>query len=406
VTAAAAARRALAAPAWVAPAALLAAGWLLTFALDPWADERVNDLYVYRGYAEAFLDGFAPYRDVPFEYPPLGALPVAAAGLAGTGEEPYRLAFAALMLACAVAGLLACGRIAGDTGGDRRRALLGFAGLPLAAGAMVRTHFDPLPLALLLGGLACVTARRPAAGLALLATGAMAKGFPLLAAPVALAWLAGRGDRRAAARGGMALAGTLAAIGVVWLAVSPAGASDTVAYHLERPVQVESTPAVVLYALDAAGGDPASPVFSHRSDGLVHAAADGLAAGSTVVLAALLAALCLLAARRPEPRAVVLASLAAVAALAALGKVLSPQFLIWVWPLGALAFAWRLHALAAAVAAATLLTLAEFPARYFDVVAQEPAALALVAGRNAALLAAVALAVRALAQLRPGAAPR
>ena len=53
-------------------------------------------------------------------------------------------------------------------------------------------------------------------------------------------------------------------------------------------------------------------------------------------------------ARRPTgPRELVLASLAAVAAFASLGKVLSPQFMIWVLPLAALAFAWRMHALAA-----------------------------------------------------------
>jgi hypothetical protein len=92
----------------------------------------------------------------------------------------------------------------------------------------------------------------------------------------------------------------------------------------------------------------------------------------------------------------VLASLAGVIAFALLGKVLSPQFMIWALPLGALAFAWRSHALAAAIAIAAVLTLIEFPAHYFDVVAREPLALALVALRNAALLAAVVLAVREL----------
>ena len=83
-------------------------------------------------------------------------------------------------------------------------------------------------------------------------------------------------------------------------------------------------------------------------------------------------------------------------AYAVLGKVLSPQFLIWVLPLGALALAWRQRALAAAVGAAAVLTLAAFPAHYFDVVAREPGALALIACRNAALLVALALALRSV----------
>jgi hypothetical protein len=96
------------------------------------------------------------------------------------------------------------------------------------------------------------------------------------------------------------------------------------------------------------------------------------------------------------PRELVLTSLAAMIAFALLGKVLSPQFVIWALPLGALAFAWRMHALAAAVALAAILTQVEFPAHYFDVVAREPLALVLVAARNAALLAVLVLALREL----------
>jgi hypothetical protein len=92
----------------------------------------------------------------------------------------------------------------------------------------------------------------------------------------------------------------------------------------------------------------------------------------------------------------VLAALGAVAAFACLGKILSPQFLAWVVPLGALALAWRLHALAALVALAAVLTQVEFPALYFDLLARDPAVIAVVCLRDAALLASVALAARAL----------
>jgi hypothetical protein len=97
----------------------------------------------------------------------------------------------------------------------------------------------------------------------------------------------------------------------------------------------------------------------------------------------------------------VLAALTAVAAFAALGKVLSPQFLLWVIPLGALAFSWRRYALVAAVAAATLLTFAEFPSRYFDLVAREPFPLALVTARDVVLLVVIALSAAALSRPAP-----
>ncbi len=118
----------------------------------------------------------------------------------------------------------------------------------------------------------------------------------------------------------------------------------------------------------------------------------------SALLAGLMVGLVLVLASRVgrTPRELVLTSLAAVVAFALLGKVLSPQFVIWALPLGALALAWRLYALAAAVAFAAILTQVEFPAHYFDVVAREPLALVLVAVRNATLLAVLVLAVRAL----------
>ena len=149
-----------------------------------------------------------------------------------------------------------------------------------------------------------------------------------------------------------------------------------------------------MLALDAVGAGDAVSVSSHRSDGLLHDAADAVSALFAGMLVGLVA---LLAARTGRtPRELVLASMAGVIAFALFGKVLSPQFVIWVLPLGALAFAWRRHALAAVIGAAALLTQIEFPAHYFDVVEREPLALALVAIRNAVLLAALVLAMREL----------
>jgi hypothetical protein len=268
--------------------------------------------------------------------------------------------------------------------------------MPLLCGALVRTHFDLAPVALTLAALLLLCAARPRAGMAVLGLGAMTKFFPLLIAPVALAWLVGRGRRREAWQGAAALLTVLAVLGAAAVAASPQGALDALRYHLERPVQIESTPALALLALDGVGLGDAVSVASHRSDGLVHQD-DGLVSGALIaVLAGVTSLLALFAAKRPDPRSLVLASLAAVTAFAVLGKVLSPQFVIWIIPLGALAFAWRMHALAAAVAAGAVLTQVEFPARYFDLVDRQPFPLALVTLRNAALLAVLVLAFREL----------
>ena len=400
----------------LAALALLAAGWALTVWIAPWDDESVNDLFVYRTFAAPVLDGALPYRDIAFEYPPLAAPAIAVPGLAGTGAEEFRWAFAVWTLAGAAAVVLLCGALARRTGGDRSRAMLAAAAMPLLCGALLRTHFDLFPVALVLAALLLLARDRLRAGFGVLGLAVMTKAFPIVIAPVAIAWLLARGRRRDAWQGALALAAVMAAIAAAAVAASPDGALDAVRYHLDRPVQIESSPALVLLGLDAVGAGHAESVSSFRSDGLLHPAADAVESLFLTALVALVALLCVMAAAggrrvgaragriQPGPRELVLAGLAACAGFALLGKVLSPQFVVWVLPLGALAFAWRMHALAAAAAAVAVLTQIEFPAHYFDVVAREPLAVGLVALRNLALVAVIVLTVRELRARRD--APR
>jgi hypothetical protein len=185
------------------------------------------------------------------------------------------------------------------------------------------------------------------------------------------------------------------------VALSPSGARDAIRYQLDRPVQVESLPALVVRAVD-----PSAPaVSSYRSDGLDSPAGSPSAAAFAALGLAAVALLSVGAARSSrDPRTLVLASLGAVAAFATFGKVLSPQYLVWVLPLGALALAWRKWALAGAVGAATFLTFLEFPSRYFELVAGRPLPLAIVALRDCVLVAVVTLAVREVVPVRRPAA--
>jgi hypothetical protein len=84
----------------------------------------------------------------------------------------------------------------------------------------------------------------------------------------------------------------------------------------------------------------------------------------------------------------VLCCFLAALAFVALGKVLSPQYLVWLTPFAAVAWAWRARLPAALVALACVLTQIEFPRRYFDLVAGDDATFAIVGARNVALIAA------------------
>jgi hypothetical protein len=119
-----------------------------------------------------------------------------------------------------------------------------------------------------------------------------------------------------------------------------------------------------------------------------------------------------LAGRARDDRHLVLTGFAALLAFVSLGKVLSPQYVIWLAPFAALAWAWGERAVAALTAAAIVLTQVEFPGRYFDLVDERTGVILVVAARNALLLAALGVLLARLrrpaaaaARSRPRAAP-
>jgi len=379
--------------------ALLAALFLvITLGPQPFSGPDESDLPIYAGYADQMFDGRLPYRDFEFEYPPLTAPVLALGGFAGVEERPYRFGFAALMflIACAVVWLI--GAIAARTGGDRRMALVAGAVAVGLCGSLVRSRFDLVPTALMLGALLLLCIERPRAAFAVLGLGVMTKGFPLVVAPIALVWLVARGKRREAAHGAAILAATLLLIGGGAWAFSPDGFEDSLRYHLDRPAQVEGSPAVVLTALEAVGAGEAVSERSFKSAGVRHPQSGLVLALFTGLFAATVAVLAGAMTLRPPPdqRDLVLASLAAVAAFAVFGKVFSPQFMIWIAPLAALALAWGMYPLAATLVVAQVLTLYEFPRLYPNLEDNDHYAVAVVGLRNAVMVAALALALRAL----------
>ncbi|HTN23680.1 MAG TPA: glycosyltransferase 87 family protein [Solirubrobacteraceae bacterium] len=384
--------------AWALPAIALAIVWAVATTVGPFSDTTVNDLFVYRSYADLLAAGHLPYVDFGFEYPPLAAIALWLGGLAGRDEATYAVTFGVLMAGCAIAGQQVAARLAGD-----RRAAITVAWLlaltPILIGASVRTHFDALPVAIALGGLLALARDRPALGFLLLGLGTMTKLFPGLLAVAAIVWLAGRGERRAALRGAAIFA---AVVVLVSLPLSGAGYVDSFTFHLERPVQIESTPATVLFAL---GGSQVTGTNLRpdrfKSNGLDGGHAQAVAALFAAALVMTLIVIVTLAARRPDVRHLVLTGFAALLAFVALGKVFSPQYVIWLAPFAALAWVWGRRAVALLCAAAIVLTHVEFPSRYFDLINEKTGVILVVAARNALLLVALGLLVAALRAARP-----
>jgi hypothetical protein len=374
----------------------LAVVYALATTAGPFSDITVNDLYVYGVYADLLHAGELPYVDFGFEYPPLAAIPLWLAGVPGLDDATYEVSFAVLMGVCLVVAQQLAARLAG---GGRAGVTVAWmlVATPVLIGASLRTHFDALPVALALGGLLALCTERHGTGFALLGVGTMTKLFPGLLAVVALAWLVGRGDWRGALRGGAIFAAVVAAIS---LPLAGAGYVDSFAFHLDRPVQIESTAASVLFALggsDVTGTNLRPDRF--KSNGLDGGHAAGVEAAFAFLLVAALGAIVWLAARWPDARHMVLCGFAALLAFVTLGKVFSPQYVIWLAPFAALAWVWGQRAIALLATAAIVLTHVEFPSRYFDLINAQTEVVVIVAARNVLLLVAlVLLAVRLAAE--------
>ena len=311
-----------------------------------WAHGQLVDWPVYRDYGRAIVDhGRVPYRDFAVEYPP-GALPVF---VAPAPFQDYAGAFAWLMAACGVALVFVVAEL-------RLRAAFLVALAPLLAGSLILSRFDLWPALLTTAALAALLGERHRLGWALLGGAVAAKLWPLVLVPLALVWAARRG------RAGASLAG-LAVVLVAFVpfaVVAPHGLWDSMRAQASRPLQVESLGASLL----ATFGHP-HVITTHGSQNLVgHGAVAALFALLQVVA---LVAVWVAFARGPATTERLLRySAAAVCAFVALGKVLSPQFLIWLIPLVPLVRGRRGAAATATLAAALVLTQVWFPLRYWS----------------------------------------
>jgi hypothetical protein len=335
-----------------------------------------------------------PYRDFLVEYPPgffLWAMPPA---LGARSLDGYRLAFCTAMALVLTAALLLNLRIAPALGADLRGRTAAYAALAVFLVGTVTTHRYDAVVALSLAAAAWATFRgRPVAlGLAV-GIGAASKLVPLVAAP---AWALYLVRRRRWSE--LAVAAAVAAVTAAVLGLAPLAwggtLGETVAYHRLRPLQLESTLAAALGLWRAFGGPPVQYVQTFGSSNLAGAAADAaLRATAPLTLVGLALAWAwtwIRVVRAPTAAEAQLAALqgaaAALVSLMVLGKVLSPQYLVWVLPLGALLCAARGGASPWIFLGALALTQIVYPATYSALQELRPWACGLVLSRNALLV--------------------
>ncbi len=368
-------------PEGFAAAGLFLACWALVHTWF-WRHGQLVDWPTYRRYGTAIVDhGRVPYRDFGVEYPP-GALPVF---VVPAPFADYASAFGWLMAGCGVVLVFVVAQV-------RVRAAFFVALAPVLAGSLILTRFDLWPALLATAALAALVTGRHRLGWALLGAAVAAKLWPLVLVPLALTWSVRRGRPRAPLAG---LAVVLVAF-VPFALLAPHGMWESLRGQAARPLQVESLGASLL----ATFGHP-HVITTHGSQNL---AGHGVVAAAFAALQVVsLVALWTAFARGPATRERLLRYAAASAcAFVAFGKVLSPQFLLWLIPLVPLVRGRRGVAATGVLTVALVLTQVWFPERYWSY-ADSFHLSGVVLARNlalAVLLAVLAWPTRTRARLR------
>jgi hypothetical protein len=333
--------------------------------------KQIIDTPVYQRYGNQIAHGKVPYRDFDLEYPP-GALPVfALPGLAAPGhgqnvKPGFRRTFETLMWMCGAVALLAMAVTLRASRASPWAPLLFAALAPLALGSVILSRFDLWPAVLVAGATAALVTGRFRTGHALLGIGAAAKFYPGVLLPLAVAYTWKRRGRREALVCLGLTVGVFALIFLPFVVLAPSGVWHSVSVQLGRPLQVESLGASLLLVAHHVFGFGLAGETSHGSQNIAGTAAHALGVASTVVQVAVLVWIWVSFARGPATSsALVRASAAAVCAFIAFGKVLSPQFLIWLIPVVPLVRGRRGVWAAALLLTALVLTQIWFPFRYF-----------------------------------------
>ena len=312
---------------------------------------RFRDVHIYQGYAERFLHGDLPYRDVFVEYPP-GAFAVFMPATA-FGAAHYNAAFKSLMALCGLATILLAALVLVELRAGRGRlffavALLALA--PIALGPISLNTYDAWPALLTVLALYLLFRGQDLLAAGVLGLAISAKVYPLVLVPLAGIYVWRRAGPQRVGAALAVLVVVAAAVVVPFAAYDLHGVASSFRSQAERGLQIESLGASVLLAADRLGIYDAKVVETTGVAGrnLSGSLPDAVAVVTLVFEALAVAGVWALYARVRDARArLPLAFAAAVAGFLAFTKVFSPQYLVWLVPLVVLAGSWIAVALTA-----------------------------------------------------------
>ncbi len=339
----------------------------------------------YFPYAEkAVRDRAVPYRDFPVEYPILSLPAFVLPYLVTSDPGRYRAGFGIEMMLCdgALLWLMAV-EVSRREGTDRVASRLAWTCLSvLGLGALMIARYDLYPTLLTFGGALLWAGGRPLAGGVVLGLGALVKIFPAIVAGPAFVRAF---PSRSALRGAVG-AIAAAAIGLaLWGVLVGRGMIASFTYHTERSFEMGTVYAGVFGVLAKITGSELRFEYLHSSMEIASPWAARWARLALPLQAATLLFV-LWRARRAAAEEWPRFGAAALLAFIVTGKVLSPQYLIWILPFLAVMEGPSGRRARAVFLACCLVTAFVFPWAQYGMTKLHPLALGLLNVRNGLLV--------------------
>lgn len=348
------------------------------------------DVLIYFNYANKAAGGAIPYRDYPVEYPPLALAIMFLPRLFTADFGLYVPLFVSQMLLFDFVALYLVARwVAAHDGASEVPRRLGWFTLFVAAlYPLMAARYDMAPTAVAFAAAVWWFSGRAVSGAVAAAAGAFLKVYPGVIAAPALVYEA-MNTATSRFRGSVVFLVALAAGTVVsW----HLGAASVLRYQVERGLQIETVWAGILMGIGKLSGGALRWEYRHTSAELVAPAAHALAVLS-VPIQGVAVLLTLWRFTRTGCRDPIRFAGASVLAFILPGKVLSPQYLIWLIPFVA-SMGGRTGRMGRFVfLLACVTTTFVFPWMYVRLVAFEPWSVVLLNVRNALLVTLFALMV-------------
>jgi hypothetical protein len=357
------------------------------------------DIELYFDFARPILKGHLPYRDYPVEYPVL-AIPVFFAPLiAGTKFEAYRIGFVIEMVLLNLWSVwLVARQVAKAEGVERVPGRLAWYTVFFAVLCpMMVVRFDIVPMTCAFAAVYFATSGRSMVGGVLAGVGTLVKLVPcLVLLPVLV--VAGPFKPRFRVLEGWAVAVVLG--GLLWWSLGGEQVLDSFRYHQVRGLEIGSLYSSIYMAAHKLAGVSIERTFGSGSMNINGPGTKLVASLATIIQGASLL-LVGWRARRSAPGQEFRFAAAALLAYMTFGKVLSPQYVIWLVPFLCVLDGPIGQSSRKAYLACALLTNAVYPHLFHPLCFFEGQAVAVLVARNLALIGFFVILMGSTTQANP-----